>query len=353
MSDEARLQRWLAAQRASGTDPATNHADMETLVRHAAGQLDPLATAAVHAHVLVCADGRCGAFVRVQQGTPSADGLQERSFRSRDALWGLFESMATVLGAPVDHLVNEAMLTHARVQGWGGLGSGPRPDSLAETHEAPVISPLDLSYAPGPKPPDFDDDLAQTSSRAAFPRLRPESAPTATAIGQPSAAALTPPYLDPLPPKPVPIIEPGPDSRTTPRHGIMAARGGTMPLPPPAAERSSRARGVAGPPPLPGRVGTPPSSTKRLVLEYGGRAHEVDKDRYLLGRSNTQADLRLEDPNVSRQHAVIERVGAAWYVVDLGSTNGVHVAGERVVRRALSDGDVITIITHEIRCLLK
>ena len=96
-----------------------------------------------------------------------------------------------------------------------------------------------------------------------------------------------------------------------------------------------------------------PASTKRLFLEYQGATHEVDKDRFLLGRSNTQADLRLDDPNVSRQHAVIERVGAAWYVVDLGSTNGVHVAGERIVRRALTDGDVISIIHHEIRCFLK
>ena len=96
-----------------------------------------------------------------------------------------------------------------------------------------------------------------------------------------------------------------------------------------------------------------PSGAKRLVLEYRGTPHEVDKERYLLGRSKTQADLRLDDPNVSRQHAVIERVGAAWYIVDLGSTNGVHVAGERVSRRALTDGDVITITTHEIRCSLR
>lgn len=95
------------------------------------------------------------------------------------------------------------------------------------------------------------------------------------------------------------------------------------------------------------------SSTKHLVLRYRGQAHAVEKDRFLLGRSKTQADLRLDDPNVSRQHAVIERVGAAWYIVDLGSTNGVQVAGERVGRRALSDGDVIVITSHEIQCSLR
>jgi predicted component of type VI protein secretion system len=108
-------------------------------------------------------------------------------------------------------------------------------------------------------------------------------------------------------------------------------------------------------PRLPGaRESHPPlSGAKQLVLSYQGQQYPVDKERFLLGRSKTQSDLRLDDPNVSRQHAAIERVGAAWYVVDLGSTNGVHVAGERVTRRALSDGDRIVITSHEIRCMLR
>jgi len=92
---------------------------------------------------------------------------------------------------------------------------------------------------------------------------------------------------------------------------------------------------------------------KRLMLLHQGRTVEVDKDRFLLGRSKTQADLRLDDPNVSRQHAAIERVGAAWYIVDLGSTNGIYVSGQRVTRRALADGDLIVITSHEIRCTLR
>ena len=79
----------------------------------------------------------------------------------------------------------------------------------------------------------------------------------------------------------------------------------------------------------------------------------MEKERFLIGRSKTQADLRLDDPNVSRQHAVIERAGAAWYIVDLGSTNGVSVHGDRVARRALQDGDLVTITSHEIRVSLR
>jgi pSer/pThr/pTyr-binding forkhead associated (FHA) protein len=94
-------------------------------------------------------------------------------------------------------------------------------------------------------------------------------------------------------------------------------------------------------------------ATKRLVLTYLGRPFPVEKDRYLIGRSTTQSDLRLDDPNVSRQHAVVERAGAAWYLVDLGSTNGVHVSGDRVTRRALQDNDVIVITTHQIHVSLR
>jgi len=93
-----------------------------------------------------------------------------------------------------------------------------------------------------------------------------------------------------------------------------------------------------------------PSAAKRLSLSYQSRVHAVDKERFLIGRSKMQADLRLDDPNVSRQHAAIERVGASWFIVDLGSTNGVHVGGERIARKALADGDVIVIVSHEIRC---
>jgi predicted component of type VI protein secretion system len=100
-------------------------------------------------------------------------------------------------------------------------------------------------------------------------------------------------------------------------------------------------------------TGSNPAAMKRLLLTHNGRQVEVDKDRFLLGRSKTQADLRLEDPNVSRQHAAIERVGSAWFIVDLGSTNGIFVNGQRVARRALADGDVIVITSQEIRCSVR
>ena len=96
-----------------------------------------------------------------------------------------------------------------------------------------------------------------------------------------------------------------------------------------------------------GRVAT------QLTLTYNGRSVEVTKERFLLGRSKSQADLVLDDANVSRQHAAIERVGDTWILADLGSTNGCYVDGQRVSRRQIEDGDVIEITTHQVRCTLR
>ncbi len=66
----------------------------------------------------------------------------------------------------------------------------------------------------------------------------------------------------------------------------------------------------------------------------------------VLGRSST-ADLRIDDPGVSRRHAEIQVVGeganAGLQVIDLGSTNGVVVDGRRVERAALADGSRVTL----------
>lgn len=51
------------------------------------------------------------------------------------------------------------------------------------------------------------------------------------------------------------------------------------------------------------------------------------------------------DPQVSRSHAQIERIGQDWVLIDDGlSRNGTHVNGERLGgRRRLGDGDVVLI----------
>ena len=54
-------------------------------------------------------------------------------------------------------------------------------------------------------------------------------------------------------------------------------------------------------------------------------------------------DIQLSDTNVSRRHAELRQEGATYWIVDLGSTNGIEVNGRRVKRAKLSDGDTITV----------
>lgn len=58
----------------------------------------------------------------------------------------------------------------------------------------------------------------------------------------------------------------------------------------------------------------------------------------VIGRDD-DADIRVDEPLVSRAHARIERRGDAYFVLDLGSTNLTRVNGEVVAERALRHGD--------------
>lgn len=78
------------------------------------------------------------------------------------------------------------------------------------------------------------------------------------------------------------------------------------------------------------------------VLEINGRRLAVEADSVVLGRS-ADADVTISDTGVSRRHLEIRHMGDHWIAVDLGSTNGSHVDGERLQGRAeLVNGSVIT-----------
>jgi pSer/pThr/pTyr-binding forkhead associated (FHA) protein len=69
-----------------------------------------------------------------------------------------------------------------------------------------------------------------------------------------------------------------------------------------------------------------------------------------IGRS-LAADVRFDDPTVSRRHALIVRQADGVRVLDDRSLNGVFVNGERVEWRALNDGDEIVVGRHHLHYL--
>ena len=85
-----------------------------------------------------------------------------------------------------------------------------------------------------------------------------------------------------------------------------------------------------------------------LVLRQNGRAKEFRKQRVVLGRAR-DADLLVNDPNVSRRHAMLFWDSGRIFVKDLGSTNGTLVNGRPAASGPLDSGDVITVgSTHVV-----
>ncbi|CAM5391942.1 MULTISPECIES: FhaA domain-containing protein [Streptomyces] len=107
----------------------------------------------------------------------------------------------------------------------------------------------------------------------------------------------------------------------------------------------------ASPPPMPpgpppGTHGGGPSlagagSATRRWIEINGNRHQISRSTLVLGRS-TEADVRIDDPGVSRRHCEI-RTGSPSTVQDLGSTNGIVVDGQHTTRATLRDGSRIVV----------
>jgi pSer/pThr/pTyr-binding forkhead associated (FHA) protein len=62
-----------------------------------------------------------------------------------------------------------------------------------------------------------------------------------------------------------------------------------------------------------------------------------------------ESTVVVTDPNASRRHAEIRRVGNDVVVVDLNSTNGTRVNGAGIQERKLADGDEIVVGTTFLR----
>jgi hypothetical protein len=89
----------------------------------------------------------------------------------------------------------------------------------------------------------------------------------------------------------------------------------------------------------------PRRGTARLRID--GRSELLGSGGATLGRSR-EADIVLDDMNVSRKHAEVRPSGGSWIVRDLGSTNGVRVNGRRLDParpQSLKRGDVIELGT--------
>jgi hypothetical protein len=89
-----------------------------------------------------------------------------------------------------------------------------------------------------------------------------------------------------------------------------------------------------------------------LAWHESGGVHvaPLEREWTRVGRS-LAADVRFDDPTVSRRHALIVRQADGVRVLDDRSLNGVFVNGERVEWRVLSDGDEIVVGRYRLHFL--
>jgi len=82
-----------------------------------------------------------------------------------------------------------------------------------------------------------------------------------------------------------------------------------------------------------------------LLVKRGpnaGSTFLLEGEETTVGR-DTESAVFLDDVTVSRKHAVVERHGDEWFVVDRGSLNGTYVNAEQVDRTRLTTGDEVQI----------
>ncbi len=106
---------------------------------------------------------------------------------------------------------------------------------------------------------------------------------------------------------------------------------------------------VTAPPPLPGQRPSRSSARQTLVLKFNGQTFPIEKDEFIIGRGARTADLAIRDGNISRRHAAVVFHDGGYFMKDLGSTNGIEYAGQRVESKRIEEGDVYHICDYELR----
>lgn len=252
-----------------------------------------------------------------------------RHFQCRDSLWEIFERMSAELECSVDYLINEAMRQYARSRNYG-----TRPPVAAAAGGPPSMGGMPPGRPPLPPAPGTG-------------RPPPLGGPMSSAGGIPSA-----PRAPGYPPAPAP---PPPAAAA---YGYGAGGGyGASPYGQPGAARAV----PAPPPPQPSSYPPPPAPAMgggmpmamggrpTLSVIFNGQKIPVTKDEFVIGRGSKTSDLPIKDGNISRRHACVLFQGGAFYMKDLGSTNGVEYQGRRLDSKRIEEGDVFHICDYELR----
>ncbi len=276
-----------------------------------------------------------------------------------DHVWVAYEQMAADMGGDRDALVSQALFAFARMNGYLvpsdlqrlGLSAPPPASEVA----APVAQPAPVE--PPARPP-APVKAAVRPAPVVEPSpatilLEPESPANARrAAANPQRMAEIERQLQSAPP---PARAAGP-ARAEPVEvddallGDDSAQATSMDLPTmrdlaAAPERAPIGRVAVG-----ARAEAAPRADSILVISSDGRELDrVVKERFLIGRGK-HCDLIINSGKVSREHAAITREGTAYFIEDLGSSNGTWFDKRRITKRQIEAGDDYYICAEKLSC---
>ena len=223
-----------------------------------------------------------------------------------DHLWDAFEEMAQQMGSERDGLINQALFMFARLNGFLEVSSRRRTPVPAQ----PTLNHRVAAASPGRTAP--VRACRQRRRRCRTDAGHPGARSGATSTTWPPWARWTPAR---------------PTGRRTIRWTSSTARDADD------AERSG-------------------AGDQLYLMAESGQLDRIGKDRFVIGRGK-HCDFIINSGKVSREHAVIVRDDGAYYIEDLGSSNGTWFNKQRIKRKQVEDGDEFFICNEKIKLVLR
>lgn len=273
-----------------------------------------------------------GVFDRFEKGVERAVNIAfAKAFRSEvqpveiaSALRREVDDKAAVIGrdrtlVPNTFVVELGRGDHARLGEWEDALGDELAQGVVEhagQQRYAFVGPVTVTFSEA-------DDLDTGVFRVRSTSTRGEVAPARPTPPR-AAPPRTPPQASPPQANPPPPVSPPPASPP-------------QPSPPQASRPQAVSPPQASPPPA-----RPAADVTPVSLDVDGRLYRLNQSVTVIGRG-VEAHVMLDDAGVSRRHAEIHILDGRPRVVDLGSTNGTFLDGERVHAGALNDGSVITV----------
>ena len=222
-----------------------------------------------------------------------------------DHLWDAFEEMAQQMGSERDGLINQALFVFARLNGFLEVSNRrktPVPAQPTLNHRVAAAAPARSAPVRGAA-----SAAAAAAATVGTPVLGPADLDDLASLGEVDTGA-----PDGTPDDPLAILD-GRDADDAEHSG---------------------------------------AGDQLYLMAESGQLDRIGKDRFVIGRGK-HCDFIINSGKVSREHAVIVRDDGAYYIEDLGSSNGTWFNKQRIKRKQVEDGDEFFICNEKIKLVLR